>query len=93
MKKTLAFAFLLYIVVSPVLADDFCKDACDRFILCSEEIHKRKVTPQEEVSGRKGCMDTCQKRKKELNTCFVQYQKSKSCKVYGECIYKAGSKK
>ncbi len=76
----------------PVLAlDKGCDPACNKFIECTEQLHKRKLKPDEDKKLRAGCQNTCKKKSKEVVAC---YNDSKdSCENYAACVQKQSDAK
>ncbi|MBE7411683.1 MAG: Cys-rich protein [Leptospiraceae bacterium] len=93
MTKLILLIFTISFLSSPIFSiDKGCEPACNKFIECTEQMHKRKLKPDEDKKFRAGCMNTCKKKSREVIAC---YNDSKdSCDAYAACIQKqADSKK
>ena len=90
--KKLTWVILLsgFIVSGQLFSKSLCENSCDRFIACTEEIHKRKVKPEEEEKARIGCKKSCKKHLKEIKKCYEN--SNSSCMDYAKCIADASPK-
>jgi len=67
-------------------ADSVCDEPCDKYISCTEELHKRKLKPDESKKLRAGCNNTCKKKQQAVLTCYSENKDS--CSAFGACLQK-----
>ena len=75
------------IISGPAFGKNICKEACNHFIHCTEEINHKKVTAKQKKIGIAGCMNTCKKKYIKVKKCYIKGQKS--CTNYASCLTKA----
>ncbi|MCE9499984.1 MAG: Cys-rich protein [Leptospira sp.] len=84
----LVFSFLsasgIFSIVSA--ADSLCDEPCEKYLSCTEEIHKRKLKPDENKKLKAGCHNTCKKKQQAVIGCYTDNKDS--CTAFGACIQK-----
>ena len=90
MRKILITTIAMLILSAPVMAKDTCKEACSRFVECTEELKNTKANAEQKKTLTAGCMNTCKKQPAKVNKC---YSKGKnSCSTYASCIMDSAKK-
>ncbi|MDX1957595.1 MAG: Cys-rich protein [Leptospiraceae bacterium] len=93
MLKTLVLAGF-FVSVTPSLFAEDCIKACAKFYSCSEEMHKRKPTADEQAKLEKACTQTCAKFTKPVLECYASSVKAGgNCTTYGKCMMDAANSK
>ena len=88
-KKRLWIAFIALLCSVHLSAESTCPQACDKFIVCTEEINKGKATVQQKTTLSKGCSDSCKKHQEKMIECFDKSnQEGGSCGAFSACVMK-----
>ena len=86
-KISLGLGFLFFLAFTAVNAD--CPQACDKFIVCTEEVNKTKANAQQKALLTKGCSESCKKHQEKILECYETSNKDGgSCTAYSACIMK-----
>jgi len=90
--KFLAIVLFGLFLFSPSLMAN-CDKACEKFIICTEEINKRTATPEEKTKLNKACADSCKKYQTDILGCFEKSNaEGGSCASYSACTMQVAQK-